>query len=107
MIPATTHCPICHHALIEKYDQNYQSFSYFCQFKPRHYFYLKSYYGKLDCQFVRFVIPNFNITYFIDNNTFDIRDKNEKHIMAVPEIEFDWRDLNKLSERIKKLITFI
>lgn len=104
------HCPICHHALIEKYDQVDKSLSYFCQFKPRHYFFLKQYYGRDNNQIIRFLIPEFEIVYSPNSNKFKIFKHSGtdliSYIMIIPKLDFEWNNLQKLSNKIKTLITF-
>lgn len=105
-----THCPVCHHQLIEQTNAANGTASYMCKFKPRHYYYLDLYHDQEEEQFVRFIIPNYEITYIIDLNEFIIYSHDGKMIQAfvtrVPRIDFDWKDLPALSNRIKKLVPF-
>lgn len=106
----TTHCPICHHALIEQSNERYNSLSYLCRFKPRHYFYLSKYYNREDDQFIRFIIPGYEITYIFNQDLFAIYSHDgdiiTAHVMNIPKIDFDWKELQTLSDRIKKLAIF-
>lgn len=99
-------CPICLRAL--KVDTTGRCLVYRC--RNDHYEYLEvDNYGGQD-PYVMFVIPEYNITYLIEDNKFGIAAHNgnvvKEHIMTVHSMDLDWRKLNLLSERIKKLITF-
>jgi hypothetical protein len=99
-------CPICRRAL--KVDTTGRCLVYRC--KNSHYEYLESDdYGGIE-PYVEFVIPNYCVTYLKPEHKFRINHHNGRdagdHIMTVPVMDLDWRKLNLLSERIKKLITF-
>lgn len=106
-----THCPICHHRLMTTDDAEQGILSYFCRFKPRHYYYLERYHNRDDEQFIRFIIPGYEITYILDIGKYIIYGHDGKTITKCiarfPRIDFDWKDLSALSNRIKKLTTFL
>ena len=101
-------CPICHHAL--KVDTSFTSLVYMCKVKYSHYSYTEIDYGDPLNSYVEFHVPNYRIIYKIAEDEFDIagRDDNITHsyIITIPKLDFKWDNLQKLSDRIKTLITF-